>query len=531
MKPVLTAEEYQRVDKAHAGNLDQAMDRAGFAVALAVVRQGAGYGRRVVVLAGPGNNGGDGYVAARYLKRRGVDVEVHALAIPKTLEAARAAELATAHGVSVVELGPLVEADVVVDALFGGGARRGLAPEVVAWMDTPAPIVAVDYPTGLDPNTGGVKDGAFRAVETVAFQTLKTGHVRGRGPDYCGKVTVVDIGIEGGLPSMWVAEEEDAPRPARARSAHKWSAGAVLVVGGSAGLVGASVLTGRASLHFGAGSVAVASPRRDLVTAAAPELLALTMEQGEEGLDRFDVAVVGPGLSDSDREGALPIVRKASRVVLDAGALDQTIIDAAREGAAQVVLTPHAEEFERIAGVEGGAFSARAYAQKKGVTVLLKGNPSTVSDGSEPVLVCTGGPELASIGTGDVLAGMIGALWARGLDGRTAAVSAAYWHGIAGADLVRSATVTADALATHVGKFAFLPPVSEANISSPRSEATLGEVSPEATEGALGGRAGGAGRVFLPPAKRWGEYPEGGRVFLPPAKRWGEYPEGGRGVP
>ena len=217
MKPILTAEEYRRVDQAYTGDMDQAMDRAGFAVATAAARHGAGYGRRVVVLAGPGNNGGDGYVAARYLKRRGAAVEIHALAEPRAEEAVRAASLAREAGVVVRQLGAVVEADLVIDALFGGGGRGGLSPEVLAWMDTPAPVVAVDYPTGLDPSTGGVEERAFRAVETVTFGTLKTGHVRGGGPDHCGEVTVADIGIEGGEPSMWLAEEADAPRPGRPR--------------------------------------------------------------------------------------------------------------------------------------------------------------------------------------------------------------------------------------------------------------------------------------------------------------------------
>jgi NAD(P)H-hydrate epimerase len=167
------------------------------------------------------------------------------------------------------------------------------------------------------------------------------------------------------------------------------------------------------------------------------------------------VAIAGPGLAPADREAAQPIVGKAARVVLDAGGLEPALIEAAGEGGAEVVITPHAREFERVAGVEGGAFAARAYAEKKGVTVLLKGNPTLITEGSEPIVVTTGGPELASIGTGDVLAGMIGALWARGLDASTAAVSAAYWHGIAGADLARTTTLTADALARHVGRFAW----------------------------------------------------------------------------
>lgn len=458
MKPVLTADEFRRVDQAYTGDLDLAMDRAGHAVALAAARRGAGYGSRVVVLAGPGNNGGDGYVAARYLRGRGVEVNVQALFPAKTAEASRAAALAVSAGVPIEGIDPGVEADLVIDALFGGGVRGGLPDAILAWMDTTRPVIAVDYPTGLDPNTGQVEEKAFRAVETVTFCCLKTGHVRGVGPDHSGQVTVASIGIEGGEPSMWIAEEGDAPRPGRERRAHKWSAGSVLVVGGSTGMIGASILAGRAALHFGAGSVAVASPRPDLVSAAAPELLTFTLDQAGERLHRFDVVVAGPGLDPADADPVASLLRRAPRVVLDAGGLSPAMVEAAGHDAGQVVVTPHAGEFHRLVGVEAGVYAARAYASRRGLTLLLKGNPTLVSDGGIPILVRSGGPELASIGTGDVLAGMIAALWARGLEPREAAVSAAYWHGVAGADLARAGTVTADGLARHVGRLAWEEP-------------------------------------------------------------------------
>ena len=144
MRPVVTAEEFRRVDLAYEGDLDTAMDRAGHAVALAAVRAGSGYGRRVVVLAGTGNNGGDGYVAARYLRSRGAYVEVHALGPPKSDLARTARRRAETSGVAVRSLGQVVIADVVVDALFGGGARDGLPSMVAAWVDTAAPVVAID---------------------------------------------------------------------------------------------------------------------------------------------------------------------------------------------------------------------------------------------------------------------------------------------------------------------------------------------------------------------------------------------------
>jgi hydroxyethylthiazole kinase-like uncharacterized protein yjeF len=453
--PVLTGDEYRRVDKAHEGDLGIAMEKAGYAVALAAARHGAGYGSNVVVLAGPGNNGGDGYVAARFLKSRGAHVEVHALAEPATDLARTAADAARASGVPVVSLSQVVEPDIVIDSVFGGGARRGLPDVVLAWMRTRAPVIAVDFPTGLDPDTGGVSERAFHAVETVTFSTLKTGHVLGAGPEHSGDVTVAQIGITGGEPSMFLAEEGDAPLPSRDRRAHKWSAGAVLVLGGSTGMVGASVLAGKSALDFGAGAVAVASPRVDIVQQLAPELLAFSTDDVGDRLGRFDVVVAGPGLAETDAEAVHPVLSKAERVVLDAGGLGPATLAAAREHGAEVVVTPHDGEFARLAGLGAGTFSIRSFAWREGVTVLRKGNPTMVTDGDLPTLVATGGPELASIGTGDVLSGMIGALWARGLGPTEAAVSGAYWHGVAGASLAARESVTSLSLSREIARFAW----------------------------------------------------------------------------
>ncbi|MFP4554954.1 MAG: NAD(P)H-hydrate dehydratase, partial [Actinomycetota bacterium] len=440
MKPVVTAEEYRRVDRAYEGDLIRAMDRAGHAVSVAAARRGAGYGTSVAVLAGPGNNGGDGYVAARYLKARGADVRIHALTEPKTTEAQDAATKSASAGVPVVPLGDVTAADVVIDALFGGGARRGLPDEVVAWMDTVAPVMAVDYPTGLDPDTGSVTDRAFRVVETVTFGSLKTGHVLKDGPDHCGDITVVDIGIHGGEPSLYVAEKQDARRPPRARKVHKWSAGAVLVLGGSPGLLGASVLAARAALGFGAGTVYIGTARLDEIQQVAPEIPAISVEDAADRLDRFDVVVAGPGLAEEDAELVEPVLADATRAVLDAGGLTPRALAAAKKGGGDVVVTPHDGEFSGIAGVGPGTYAVRALAVREGIVVLRKGSPTMISDGGLPVLVNTGGPELATIGTGDVLAGMIAALWARGLQPGEAAISAAYWHGVAGRELARHQT-------------------------------------------------------------------------------------------
>jgi hydroxyethylthiazole kinase-like uncharacterized protein yjeF len=455
VKPILTADEYRRVDRAYQGDLDAAMDRAGHAVALAAVRAGASYGRRVSVLVGTGNNGGDGYVAARYLAERGAMVSVHALGPPQTPEATRAANSARTAGIRATDLGVPSDEDVVIDALFGGGVRGGLPRQILPWFDVETPVVAVDYPTGLDPNTGKVEEQAFRAVETVTFGSIKTGHVLARGPDMCGTVTVADIGIEGGNPSMYLATKADTVRPVRDRKSYKWRAGSVLVVGGSTGLTGAAVLAARGAIRFGAGSVAIASPDRRAVVSNTVEFPTFALEEAVSRVDRFDVVIFGPGLAEADLEVGLPVVEKARSVVVDAGGLVPNVMKLLEDREIDSVLTPHAGEFERVTGRRGGTYSVRALAAKLGGVVLLKGNPTRISDGGLPVLVTTGGPELATIGTGDVLSGMIAALRARGVESIDAAITAAYYHGIAGAEISARGPLTASDLADAVRSYAW----------------------------------------------------------------------------
>jgi NAD(P)H-hydrate epimerase len=179
------------------------------------------------------------------------------------------------------------------------------------------------------------------------------------------------------------------------------------------------------------------------------------MERAMEELGRFDVVVAGPGLAPADIDTVRPHLAKAENVVLDAGGLTPAGLAAAKQGGARVVVTPHDAEFARLAGVGAGTFSIRGFALREDVTVVRKGNPTMVSDGGLPVLVTSGGPELASIGTGDVLAGMIAALWARGLAPTEAAISAVYWHGLAGSTLSRRQTVTASALSEHISTYAW----------------------------------------------------------------------------
>lgn len=452
MLAVITPEEAARLDRASSVPVALLMERAGLAVALAAARMGMAYGDRVVVLAGPGNNGGDGYVAARYLRKRGVDVVVHALSVPRTEAAAAAAQAAVQAGVPIRQLGEPVNARLVIDALFGGGVRRGLPEVVRPWLGVSAPVLAVDIPTGVDPITGEVDDLAFRADRTVVFHALKPGHLLGEGPDRCGHLEVADIGLSGGVPVMMVAEAADAPRPLRPRSAYKWSAGSVLVVGGSHGMIGAATMAARSALHFGAGSVGIATPNPELAQALVPEILAYPIDDLP---DRYDLAVLGPGLGREQHHVVAKVLERFERVVLDADGINTVRIDQLQAVDGHVVLTPHAAEFSRLAHEEPGPAAAEVLAERTGCVVVLKGNPTLVTDGGPPWIVRSGGPELATIGTGDVLSGMIAALWSRGLAGIDAARSAAYWHGVAGADLATDTTVTADLLCEHVGRFAW----------------------------------------------------------------------------
>lgn len=467
MRPVVTPDEARRLDAASPEPVEALMERAGYGVAAAAIDMGAGYGSRVVVLAGTGNNGGDGYVAARYLARRGAKVVVHALGYPRGDDApARHAAIRARHaGVEVRPLGPPQVADLVIDALFGVGFHGTLPDPVVPWTEVDVPVLAVDVPSGIDAATGEVRGPAFTAERTVTFHVLKTGHLLGEGPDHCGEVTVVDIGLEGGLPSFLLCEEQDAPVPVRPRTAHKWSAGAVAVVGGWPGLTGAAALAARGALHAGAGASAVICPRASLPVYETLDAGLLKVGVGEgrgfrpedadavlEAAARYDVLVVGPGLGPVDPAflGAL-VAGWPGPLVIDADGINRLPGPEAldRRRGRPTLLTPHAGELRRLLGGEATASAAGAFAAERGVTILLKGNPTFVF-GEERWIVTSGGPELATIGTGDVLAGMIAARAAAGLPLEVAARSAAYSHGVAGRRLAARSTVTATALLAEI---------------------------------------------------------------------------------
>ncbi len=470
MRPVITPEESARLDAEAGVPVSTLMARAGLGLAIAAARLGAAYGSRVIVLAGPGNNGGDGYVAARHLSRRGVDVAVRSLGYPRGDSSARRAEaIAAVHGgVPVRDLAEPEPCDLIVDALFGAGFHGTLPDRVVPWIGHGAPVLSVDLPSGLDGTDGTTEGPVFRAVRTVTFHALKTGLLVGRGPEVSGDVEVVDIGLSGERPEWLLCEDADAPVPQRRAHDHKWSAGSVLVVGGSAGLAGAPMLSGRSALEFGAGAVRVVVPGGVQPQAAAMDPGVMTSGVGSGAVytetdvagvlaaaERFDAMVLGPGLGDVPPGFVAGVLAGfAGTVVLDADGLRAASIEAVTARSAPAVLTPHAAEFAAFAGTDASPGAAAALAGETGAVVVLKGSPTFVM-GAERWVVTSGGPELATIGTGDVLGGMIAALAARGLDPQAAARSAAHRHGRAGRSLASVTTVTATGLAGHVGRFAW----------------------------------------------------------------------------
>ena len=465
MIPVLEVAEMQAVDAAADVPVDVLMDRAGYAVSVAAASMGAGYGARVHVLAGTGNNGGDGYVAARHLAGRGASVVVHRFGSPDPdTPTGRAARAAASAGVAITDLAEPQPGDLVVDAVFGTGFHGTLPEAVAAWVGTRAPVLAVDIPSGVRGDDGGIDGIAFIADRTVTFHALKPGHVLGAGPDRCGIVEVVDIGLTGGTPAMRLARLDDVHLPVRERTTHKWAAGAVATIGGMPGMTGAALMAARSALHAGAGVSSLLATARTVETyeSLAPEIIVVQSSETDSWRDhasevlsllgRYDVLVVGPGL-----EPAPPLFVERllegfdGPMVVDAGAITAiTRLDTILERAAPTVLTPHGGEFTRLTGMEPTHAEASRLAAATGSVVVLKGNPTFVA-GAEVMVVDAGGPELASIGTGDVLAGVIAALLARGMDTEAAAWTAAVLHGVAGARVAGMTSLTAPRLIDEVG--------------------------------------------------------------------------------
>lgn len=472
MRHLLTADAARALERSgvSAGvTLESMMERAGGAVAGVV---SARYPRgRVVVAAGGGNNGGDGWVAARMLFEEGRDVLVVSVVDPGSLrEPARSAAAASIGSNVPWSMADAVDAEqvfigaVAIDALLGIGLKgspdRPYAHLIHA-MGLADAVIAVDLPSGVDSDTGAVPGDAVRSDVTVTFTSPKAGCLLRPGRTRCGETVVADIGtpLEEGAGLLEAAEFRDLaewlPRPGFDED--KWTRGRVLVIGGSPGMTGAVCLAATGALRSGAGYVIAAVPRDSLAVVetklTTPVKLALPCEPDGtlslRSLDcalaacsRADAVVMGMGLGRS--AGTIDFVKAMIEqvslpMVIDGdglGALGDDLSMIA-DRSAPTVLTPHMREAARLLGTDVGVIAADRVGAVRRLAVgsavaLLKGPDTLISQGGRILVNGTGGPGLASLGTGDVLSGIVGALLAQGLDPLRAAALAAHLHGAAG---------------------------------------------------------------------------------------------------
>ena len=509
MSEVLIAAQMRAIERAaiESGAVSglELMERAGRGVVEAVFETWPALSaapRRAVVLCGPGNNGGDGFVVARLLRDWGWEIELFLFGDP-----ARLPPDARVNHERWAALGPVRAAgeiededrlldlggDLFVDALFGTGLSRPIdmpSPVLGPFLDYSRqwlygcgpPTVSVDLPSGMCSDSGRVLGTAMMAALTVSFHAAKIGHYlrpddggHASGATLCGKVQVADIGLprqhrlalpervsealpEGERRTVWRVDAPHAAVGKRPWQGHKYSHGHVLVLSGGAARTGAARLAARGALRVGAGLVTVAAPEEAMQECAA-QLTAIMLRRCDDAAaltellrdGRLNALCLGPGLGMSDREAALvrAVLESGRRAVLDADALTLIAAEAALFGAlhAQCVLTPHSGEFARlfpdIAGrlaepaTRGPAFSrvdaARAAASRAGCIVLLKGPDTVIAapDGRVAInaaLYDRAAPWLATAGSGDVLAGLIAGLLARGLSPMQAAEAGAWLH-------------------------------------------------------------------------------------------------------
>ena len=491
------------------------MNRAGAAVARAVVRVASLRGEtRVLLVAGRGNNGGDAFVAARYLHEDGLRVEVLMTCAPDALrgdahaawDRMRAAGVPARIKADAREWQSFEETDpprggIIVDGLIGTGtegAPHGVIAAAIRWIRSArrhCTVVAIDLPSGLNADTGEAFDPAVQADLTVSLAAPKIGFAEARAWEFLGHVEVVDIGLPADLrpePGAYARTTPDSPLqfigapvvgsllPRRARATHKGDFGHVLVIGGSHGLNGAPALAAMGALRAGAGLVSAAVPADSLPVLAvlAPAAMthridtaqgAMTLATLTAGIRppcEFGVVLAGPGMSSHAETARIvdDLLRGAApRLVLDADALNVLVgrVDQLQRAspAPSVIITPHPGEAARLLGITaaevqaGRAEAARKLAARSGAVVVLKGAGTLVCtpDGATH-LNLTGNPGMATGGSGDVLAGLIAGLWAQGLAPLDAARLAVYLHGTAG-DLASWQVGEASLVAEDLGRY------------------------------------------------------------------------------
>jgi hydroxyethylthiazole kinase-like uncharacterized protein yjeF len=440
--PIYLTEDIRRIEEASLGAAPPLMERAGAAAAELAAKLIAETSKDILVLAGPGNNGGDALIAAKLLAQRFFRVTI--VKRPEELPAGK-------HW------------GLVIDGLFGIGLVRPVEGDYAKLVEYAnhqrCPVLALDMPSGIQSDTGRVLGVAVRATHTITFIALKPGLLTLDGPGHSGEVSVADLGLavkEIIPPGAWISDPDLfrstlKPRP---RNFHKGMAGSLGILGGAPGMTGAALLAGRAALKLGAGRVYVGllEEHSIKVDLAAPELM-LRRAEDVLGLD-LDAVLAGPGLSTSQHAATLVGAVLASDMpcVLDADALnlmadDENLADACERRTADTVLTPHPAEAARlldtsVAEVQANRIAAaQRIARTFNAHVVLKGNGSVLAarDGHW-FINASGNPGMASAGMGDVLAGILGALLAQRYSGETSLVLGVHLHGAAADTLVRSGT-------------------------------------------------------------------------------------------
>jgi hydroxyethylthiazole kinase-like uncharacterized protein yjeF len=467
---VLTTAEMAEADRlAMAGGVAgvQLMENAGRAVADAVARRSRRSTPAVRVVAGPGNNGGDGFVCARILAERGYPVRLLLLGDRGRLKGDAAAVAARWQGaVEVATPEALAGAELIVDALFGAGLDRPVEDTARALIEAinaaAVPVIAVDLPSGVNGNSGAVMGAAVNAAETVTFFRRKPGHLLLPGRLRCGPVDVANIGIPNtvlenirprifvNVPALW-AGCFPVPQP----GGHKYLRGHAAVISGGMAHTGAARLAARGALRAGAGLVTIASPPDALAVNAAGNLAVMVrLVDGAGALAewladrRINAVVLGPGggVGAGLREMVLTALSGDRAVVLDADALTSfaeapdPLFAAIKARAAPTVLTPHEGEFVRLfkncnhpIDLEGKHDRARRAMEISGAAVLLKGSDTVVVAPDGRASICENAPPwLATAGSGDVLSGFVAGLLAQGMPAFEAASAAVWLHGEAG---------------------------------------------------------------------------------------------------
>jgi len=433
------------------------MEKAGLAAAK-LARDIVGTGTRVLVMAGPGNNGGDALVVARWLKAWWYEVDVMFTGDPAKLPPdARAAHAAwLAAGGAVHDQIPATDFDLVIDGLFGIGLTRapeGCYPDLIAYINAQsAPVLALDIPSGLDADTGRALGATVEADHTVTFIALKPGLFTLEGPDHSGKIHLADLGISSAQQNGWLLDQTPALPTKRRKNSHKGSYGDVAVVGGAEAMVGAAFMASRAALLMGAGRVftGLLAQHAPTVDLRQPELMVRQADQ-LMGLEHLDVLVVGPGLGKSPAARSVleQALRHPARLVLDADALNLIAVTSefrallAQRPPNTTVITPHPGEAGTLLQTDTASIQsdrikqALELARTFNAVAVLKGCGSVIATPDDKWFInASGNPGMAAAGMGDVLAGMIGGLIAQNMSVESATLLGVHLHGAASDSLV-----------------------------------------------------------------------------------------------